>query len=348
MIEIDGSYGEAGGQILRTALSLSCLLDKPFRMVNIRKGRKNPGLRPQHLMCVRALGRISGAWTEGDYKGSTGLSFRPSEVRPGDYFFDIGTAGSTSLLLQSLLPPLIFTKKPSRVTLRGGTHVPFSPPFHYISEVFIPLLKILGITLDAAINTYGFYPKGGGEIHVNVMPAKNIRRINFADRGEIKTIRGVSAAANLPVSIAERQRESAVGILSEYGLSAVIEIMSVPSPGRGTFIFLMPESDNCFAGASSLGERGKKAEQVGEEAAGKFLDYYSCNACLDPNLADQIVLYLAIAGGESVFTTSSITNHILTNLWVMERFLGLKYTVEGEKGMPGKIIIKGTGLSFSS
>jgi RNA 3'-terminal phosphate cyclase (ATP) len=343
MLEIDGSFGEGGGQVLRTALSLSCLLNKPFRIFNIRRGRKKPGLMPQHLMGIRSLKLISDAKVKGDSMGSTELLFEPNKVEAGDYFFDIGTAGSTSLLLQATLPPLIFTKNKSFLSLKGGTHVPLSPPFHYISEVFIPILNRLGIDVKAKIETYGFYPKGGGKVNVEIKPVDVIKGMKFLERGEIKRVHGLSGVGNLPLSIAERQRDAALKMLASHGVYAEIETLSVSTPGQGTFIFLKAVSDNCFAGFSSLGERGKKAELVGEEAAKNFMDYYSAPACLDHHLADQIVLFLAIAQGESSFTTSEISGHLLTNLWVIEKFLCIHYRVEGEVGKPGRVTIKGEG-----
>jgi RNA 3'-terminal phosphate cyclase (ATP) len=340
MIEIDGSFGEGGGQILRTSLSLSCLLNKPFHLFNIRKGRKKPGLMPQHLMGIRSLKLISNAKVKGDSEGSTELSFEPGEVKAGDYFFDIGTAGSTSLLLQAILPALIFAKIRSSLTLKGGTHVPFSPPFHYITRVFIPMLNKLGVGVRATIESYGFYPKGGGKVNVEITPSEVIKGMNFLERGEIKKVTGISGVGNLLISIAERQRDATLKIFSSIGIKAEIEILSVPTPGQGTFIFLEVLTDNCIAGFSSLGERGKKAELVGEEAAKNLLDYYSTSACLDHHLSDQIVLYLAIAQDESSLTTSEISNHLLTNLWVMDKFLNVQYVIEGERGKPGRVTIK--------
>lgn len=342
MIEIDGSLGAAGGQMLRTALSLSCLLNKPFRIFNIRKSRKKPGLMAQHLMCVRALERISGADVKGAEKGSLDLIFEPDKIRPGKYVFDIGTAGSTSLLLQALLPPLVFAEDESSLTLIGGTHVPFSPIFHYIDEVFIPMLAKLRIVLRGEIEHYGFYPKGGGKIKVRITPAKGINGVDLSERGKTELIGGTSGVGNLPLSIAGRQKESALKILAGLDLITEMETVSVPAIGRGTFMFLKVITDYCVAGFSSLGERGKKAEIVGEEAANALLSYYPTSACLDRYLADQITLYLAVAGSDSVFTTSHVSDHLLTNLAVMKKFLNINYTVEGEMGMPGKIIMRST------
>lgn len=340
MLEIDGSFGEGGGQVLRTSLGLSCLLNKPFRIFNIRIKRKKPGLMPQHLMGIRALKLISNARVRGDAKGSTELIFEPEEVKAGDYLFDIGTAGSTSLLLQTIILPLIFAKSRSSLSLIGGTHVPFSPLFHYISEVFVPILKKLGIRIETKIESYGFYPKGGGKVRVEIIPSGKIKGMSFLDRGEIKKLRGISGVGNLPLSIAERQKDAALKNLTSEGLKAEIETLSVLTPGQGTFMFLGAETDYCLAGFSSLGERGKRAELVGEEVAKNFLSYYSTSSCLDYHMADQIVLYLAIAQEESSFTTSEISDHLLTNLWVIDKFLGIQYVIEGEIGKPGRVTIK--------
>lgn len=348
MIEIDGNLGEAGGQILRTALSLSCLLRRPFRIFNIRKRRSRPGLMPQHLMCVHALARVSHATVRGNHPGSMDLVFEPGETTAGTYFFDIGTAGSTSLLLQALLPPLLFCNDPTWLTLQGGTHVPFSPPFQYISEVFIPSLARLGFRLRADIETYGFYPRGGGVVKIEIDPVP-VRLSAFLAlrRGTIQHVRGVSGVGNLPQSIGDRQRKAAKGVLSQKGITGDIESISVPAVGQGTFVFIGVETAECNAGFSSLGERGKKAETVGIEAADKALSFLSTDACLDPYLADQIVAYLSLVPGESAFSTSSLSDHLLTNLRVVDRFLGISCRVTGDKGGPGYVKLKGKGFPFS-
>lgn len=345
MLEIDGSFGEGGGQILRTSSSLSCLTRTPFRIFNIRKNRSKPGLMPQHLTCVRALALISNAEVKGDSVGSTELFFKPSEPKPGNYSFDIGTAGSTTLLLQAILPPLFLAGGGSTVVLKGGTHVPFSPPFQYIDEIFLTFLGRLGLSAHAVIESYGFYPKGGGKIVVEILSASRIKDINISKRGDIKTITGVSGVMNLPAGIAERQRAAALELLSVHGLNAEINLYQGKDFGQGTFLFLRSESGACAAGFSSLGERGKKAETVGREAAGEFVDYYHTGACLDHHLADQIVLYLAFAEGDSSFTVSRISGHLLTNLRVIEKFTGSSYSVEGEKGNPGRVIISRSHFS---
>lgn len=341
MTEIDGSYGEGGGQILRTALSLSCLLGKPFRIVNVRKGRQKPGLMAQHLVAVRAAQLISGAEVAGDEKGSTELTFTPRAVQAGDYTFDIGTAGATSLVLQTVIPPLLFCGGGSSVTLTGGTHVPFSPPFDYLATVFAPTLRKLGVEVRLSIASYGFYPRGGGKVRAEIMPAREIWPLRATERGRLREVHGWSAVGNLPLAIAERQKGAAVdelrGRLRPSAGPVRCELREVPTPGQGTYLFLLAESAQAMAGFCALGARGKRAETVGGEAAAELLRYCATDAAIDPHLADQLILYLALSGGESLFTTSAITPHLLTNLWVVGLFQHLRYSIEGEVGKPGRV-----------
>lgn len=344
MIAIDGSYGEGGGQILRTALALSCLHGKPFTLTSIRKGRPKPGLMPQHLAGVRAARLLSGAAVRGDAVGSTELSFEPGEIRGGNYFYDIGTAGSTSLLLQTMIPALLFAKEKSVVTLLGGTHVPFSPPFHYLAMVFAPLLARIGIDVSVAIDAYGFYPRGGGTIRAEIFPAREIRPFREAERGRLREIAGYSVAGSLPTAVAERQKGAAAerirAGMGDLSIPLEIEALAVPSPGPGTALFLRAAYENAPAGFVALGARGKRAETVGAEAAEALLRHHAAAGALDPHMADQIVLYLALCPKESVFTTSLVTTHLLTNLWVIGKFQeNFRYLVEEEAGRPGRVVI---------
>jgi RNA 3'-terminal phosphate cyclase (ATP) len=343
MVEIDGSFGEGGGQILRTALSLSCLFQKPFRISNIRKGRKKPGLMPQHLTGVRAAQLLSRAEVQGDCPGSMELSFSPGKVNGGSFFFDIGTAGSTMLVLQTLIPSLIFSGEKTILNLVGGTHVPFSPSFHYVRDVFLPFLKKTGIEMALSVESYGFYPKGGGRIRAELFPVKGVMPLCITDRGKMLGVNGASGVANLPLSIAERQRNAVPEKLLAHGIDYThqedIELMEVPSLGQGTFIFLRAESEHSIAGFTALGERGKRAEAVGDEAATELLEYLRTDAALDPHLADQIVLYLSLSKEQSLFTTCRISQHLLTNLWVIGLFHEFRYDVDGEIGTPGKVRI---------
>lgn len=337
--EIDGSMGEGGGQVLRSALSLSCILGEPVRIVNIRRGRSRPGLAPQHLAAVRALARISGAAVRGAELGSTEVSFVPGQTAPGDYLFEIGTAGSVTLLLQCLLPPLLFAPRPSRLVLAGGTHVPFSPPVDYLQEVFFPFLEAIapGARLECEIDRYGFYPRGGGKVTASVAPSRGVRGIFAPQKGAILSVGGRSCVANLPLSIAKRQRDAAAALLSSH--SPAITTAAVPSFGRGTYIFIAVKSETAAAGFSALGAPGKAAEEIGREAATEALAYIGSPAAFDPRLADQIVLYLALAKERSFFSTSRVTNHLVTHLELVRRILGTPFELAGKVGEPGTVAL---------
>jgi len=342
MIEIDGSLGEGGGQVLRTSLSLSCITGKPFRIVNIRTSRPKPGLRRQHLVSVLAAARIARAQVIGDTPGSTELIFSPGKVTPGEYVFAIDTAGATPLVLQTLIPPLLFSGGQSSLTVSGGTHVPFSPSWHYLAEVFAPALALLGGSIETAIDSYGFYPKGGGKVRCRVTPTDRLAPLHAEQRGRLLRVTGYSAVGNLPRSIAERQRRAAVeclGSLREYGAPLEIEIREISAIGQGTFLFLKGEYEHAVSGFTALGSRGKSAEIVGEEAAGEFLRHHETGMPVDPHLADQLVPYLALAGGTSVFATSRITGHLETNLRTACCFLDIATDLRGERNGPGTVVI---------
>lgn len=339
MIEIDGSYGEGGGQILRTSLAYSAILNRPVKIDRIRAGRKNPGLQPQHLKSIEALTKITGAETDGVHPGSDSITFIPGAITPGHHEFDIGTAGSVTLLLQALLLPLSFCQSSSTLILTGGTHVKWSPPFHYLNEVLFPALASMGIRVEAAIQRWGWYPKGGGRLRLEIHPTSEIGTVSWNHRGSLMGIHGLSVVSNLPVHIAERQRARALSrIERELKAEARIDILSgIPSAGQGSFLFLLAESESAKAGFSSLGEKGKRAEQVADEAVDSLKEYMESDGCIDPHLTDQLVPFLGFAHGRSSFTTSRITEHLLTNLWVIEHFLKISVSVLGNKGERGKI-----------
>jgi RNA 3'-terminal phosphate cyclase (ATP) len=344
---IDGSFGEGGGQILRTSLALSCALGKPVELTNIRRSRKKPGLQPQHLTAVMAAAAISDATVQGAELSSTALLFRPGGVRGGAYHFDVaekkGSAGSTSLVLQTLLLPLSFAKEASSVSVDGGTHVPWSPPFHYLRSVLAPLLVRLGVQAELSIASWGWYPIGGGRVSVRIEPVKELLPLTLIDRGKLLRVSGISAVSNLPGHIASRQRDRARAVLGREGIEPSIETLSAASPGKGSFLFLAAEFEHVTAGFGALGAIGKRAEEVADEACTTLLSHLRAKGALDPHLADQIVPWLAFSQGPSGFTTSRVTRHLLTNLWVVRQFLDIDVHVEGNEGEEGRVAIRPAG-----
>ena len=342
-LQIDGNFGEGGGQILRTTLSLSCILKKPVEIINIRRGRKVPGLQPQHLTSVSACKRISDGIIEGDSLQSTSLRFSPGNITGGEFAFDVAekkrSAGSTCLVLQTLFLPLSHALTSSKITVIGGTHVPWSPPFNYLKEIFAPMMKKIGCNIDLEIKKWGWYPMGGGEVVCIIQPTSKFHPLELTERGRLLHLSGISVVSNLPMSIAERQRNHSLKFLQAKGFSADISHYQAPSIGQGTFFLLKAEFENSVAGFSSLGEIGKRAERVAEDACEDFLRFMQTNGAVDPHLADQLIPYLALTEGNSVFTVSKITNHLLTNIWVVKQFMERDILVEGEEGAEGKVKI---------
>jgi len=344
-VTIDGSYGEGGGQILRTALSLSALLGRETRIERIRAGRERPGLRPQHLAGVRALARMSGAKVEGGNIGSQSLSFLPGKVKGGFYRFNVAeerrSAGAVTLILQVLLLPLAFSTTSSEVMLLGGTHVPWSPSFHYLSMVLLPTLARMGLRCEAEIGKWGWYPRGGGWMRVTIHPVHELEPLDLSSRGRLRRISGISATSNLPSHIARRQQERAHQRLKErLGVVPEIHITDkVSSTGQGTLLFLLLESEGVVSGFSALGRRGKPAEVVADEAVDQLIEYVDSGRCVDPHLSDQLIPFLGRAKGRSVFSVSRITRHLITNVWVVQQFLDIRIDVKGREGEPGRVEI---------
>jgi RNA 3'-terminal phosphate cyclase (ATP) len=349
MIEIDGSYGEGGGQILRTALSLSCLTGYPVMLYDIRVRKDPPGLKPQHLMCARAAAEITGGDIEGDKPGSTELSLRPGPLKADRFVFDIAasvsSAGSTSLVFQTIAPPLAFARKGSRSVIKGGTHVEWSPPADYIKDVFLPVVAPMGVTIDLQNPMNGYYPTGGGEISAEIVPVKApLKPLNITSRGALKAVSVASVVSNLPLRVAQRQVDMALERLNGLTVRASGSCHEAPSPGRGSHLFILAEFENIRAGFSSLGAHGKKAEAVVDEACNAFSAYLQGNGAADTHLADQAALWMALAEGESALTVARVTEHLRTNAHVIEKFLPVKFAIEGSIGEEG--VVKVTGAAF--
>ena len=353
MIEIDGSHGEGGGQILRTSLTLSVLTGKPVKIHHLRSGRKKPGLKPQHVMSAHAVAQISGGKLFGAELESTELAFHPGHVKSGDYTFDVtilkASAGSTGLIFQTLLIPLAFVGSTSRIIMKGGTHVAWSPPADYLREVFLPAVAKMGLQVKMEISRHGFYPIGGGILEVTVKPFQPpLIPLRIEERGDLKKLSVVSKVANLPISIGHRQLERTMTRLTEQGFKAYGETRTVESPGKGTFLFILAEFDRVRAGFSALGEIGKRAEQVADEAVDAFLRFWNAQGAMELHLTDQVILYMALAQGESAVTFSKVTDHLKTNIWVIEQFLPVKFITEEDPEGGGRVTVAGIGFRNTS
>jgi RNA 3'-terminal phosphate cyclase (ATP) len=343
-IEIDGSIGEGGGQVLRSSLALSVITGSALHLWNIRAGREKTGLRAQHLTAVDAAAAVSRASVEGAQMGATELVFTPGELRTGRYHFKIKTAGAATLVLQTVFVPLSLANSASTAIITGGTHVPWSPCFHYLALHWLPYLEQIGYNAKLNLDHAGFYPKGGGRLSATIRPAVDIKSIRLTTRGKLKSLTGISAVANLPQSIAERQKRQALLRLSKLPWVGQqpdirIKIERLQSPAKGTFLLLLAEFEGgrcCFTG---LGKLGKPAERVADDAVNELLAFLETDGVIDPYLADQLLLPLSIANGKSKLRTSQVTHHLLTNAAVIQAFLPVRIVIEGQPGLPGLVDI---------
>lgn len=324
MLTLDGSLGEGGGQILRTALSLSLVTGQAFCMEKIRAGRPKPGLQAQHLAAVNAAIAISGAETEGAAQGSQRLVFGPRSVTPGDYGFAIGTAGSATLVLQTILPPLMIAGGPSSLVVEGGTHNPMAPPFEFLAETFLPLVHRMGPRVRAKLDRHGFYPAGGGKMRVTIEPAAKLERIQLRERGGGLRLRATAVIANLPRHVAERELKV---LKRELDLDpAALEIEEVKSHGPGNAVFVRVESANITEVLTQLGELGVRAEAVAHQLAKDVERQLGADVPVGEHLADQLLLPMALAGGGS-FVTVPLSSHSETNVAVIKTFLPVEIKV---------------------
>lgn len=339
MLEIDGSTGEGGGQVLRSALALSILTGQAIHLINIRARRPKPGLQPQHLESVRAAAQICGGQARGAALNSQQLFFEPGEVHPGRYRFDIKTAGASALVLQTIFLPLARARDSSSITITGGTHVPHSPCYHYLERQWLPVMQSCGFWSKLSLERAGFYPQGGGEIQALIRPVDAIQPLQRIERGRLLRIRGVSAIANLEEGIARRQKLQALRRLEPICADSKIETVQMPSPGKGTLLLVQAEFEHTTCCYFSLGAIGKRAEQVADEAVDALEAFLSSNGAVDEYLADQLLLPLAFASGPSRFRTARVTLHLLTNAQIVQAFLPVRIQVDGSEGQPGMVTI---------
>ncbi|HEY0115231.1 MAG TPA: RNA 3'-terminal phosphate cyclase [Allosphingosinicella sp.] len=320
MIIIDGSEGEGGGQVVRNACALSLVTGAPFRATNIRGGRDKPGLMRQHVTAIEAASSIGNGECEGLNIGSSELTFRPGSVKPGEYRFAVGTAGSTGLVLQTVLPPLMLADAPSRLVLEGGTHNIYAPPFEFLAETFLPIVNRMGPRVEARLVRHGFYPRGGGRIEVDIAPAP-LRPVECMERGALLGRSATAVIAALPLEIAEREIATARKLLADWPEEA-FAVHELPSErGPGNILLLAARFEHVTEIFSGFGKLGVPAERVAKTAAARMTGYCGSPAFAGPYLADQLLLPFALAGGGS-FTTVKPSKHALTAAAVIELFLG--------------------------
>ena len=329
MIRIDGSQGEGGGQMLRTALSLSLVTGQPFRIENIRAKRERPGLLRQHLTAVQAAIEVGNANAEGAALGSKVLAFSPGKVRPGNYRFAVGTAGSAMLVFQTVLPALMTASDSSRLTLEGGTHNTKAPPFDFLQRTFLPLLGRLGPKINIGLERYGFYPAGGGRFTAEITPSAAIASTQLTNRGEITHRRGVAIVANLPRHIAQREIDT-LGHMLGWGSECFEIVETKNSPGPGTIVMIEIGSASVTEIFTAFGRVGATAEHVASEAAGDARSYLSNEAVAGEYLTDQLLLPLALARGGS-FTATKLSLHAQTNMEVIAHFLPVTFSTKKEE-----------------
>lgn len=322
MIIIDGSEGEGGGQVVRNACALSLVTGRPFRIVNARGGREKPGLMRQHITAVEAACAIGGAECAGLTVGASEITFTPGRVTPGEYRFAVGTAGSTGLVLQTVLMPLVMADAPSRLVLEGGTHNMLAPPFDFIARAFLPIINRMGPTVTASLSRHGFYPRGGGRIEIEITPAP-LRRIECVDRGAPVSNSATALFAGLPFAIAERELKAAAKVLSDWSPDA-FTVRELPADqGPGTILLLEAAFEHVTEVVSGFGKLGVSAERLATVAAQRMAGYLESSAFAGPYLADQLLLPFALARG-GAFTTVKPSQHSRTAADVIGRFLDLQ------------------------
>lgn len=340
MISIDGSHGEGGGQIIRTSLSLSALTGKPVTVTNVRARRSKPGLQPQHLKAVEAAAALCDAALDGAFVGSTRFTFSPFvPVKSGSYHFDIGTAGAAPLVIQTVLMPLALAEGESRVTVTGGTHVPHAPSAQYLEHVYATMLGDHGLQASIESPEAGFFPRGGGRITAQIQPSW-FTPINLTERGRLKSIDVYVVTSQLPSHVAERGGAAAAKELRGFKKPDV-HLLDLPSRGQGAAVVVVAESEHVRAGFSAIGERGKPMERVAEEACRQFAAWYRSEAVCDEHLADQFVLPMALTTGESRWTTSQVTEHLRTVLWLVQQFLPVEVALEEKSDGSGEVKLTG-------
>ena len=354
-LEIDGAFGEGGGQILRVSLALSAVTGIPVHIRNIRVKRSPPGLRAQHRTAAEAVARLSNATVVGLELGSTELEFTPGKLRGGQLVLDTGTAASTTLVLQCLLPTMLFSEGRTQVEVRGGTNNSWAPPIDYFQRVLIPVHSMMGFEVEIEVVRRGFYPRGGGIVRAGLSPVEAIHPIELEGFEKVASASGIAYSSRLPAHIVSRMVRTVREVfqrahLVDNGIRTEAIDYHDPrcalSPGCGIVLTaaVLPKG---ILGADSLGEVGKSAERVGKEAAEALVRLIQQGAPVDYHLGDQLIIYMALAKGSSVVRVSELTPHTESCIYACERFFGRIFKLSGDLGKPTTITCKGAGFTGS-
>lgn len=324
---VDGSYGEGGGQIVRTAVALSVLNKQPIKIINIRARRPIPGLRPQHYTAISCIQKICDAEVEGVSVHSTSLKFTPHDIKPGVYTFDIGTAGSMTLVFQACLLSAFYTSKPLTIKLRGGSDVRWAPSWDYFASVFLPLISRIGIKTETRLIKRGYYPSGGGEAIITIYPFEKLIPFHGEEPPNFTEMGGIIHCANLPDHISRRMKHAALKIAMKHNLRSNIQIEASSSSSSGTGITLWCDSGLTILGSTLLGEKTISAEVVGETTANQLIQEIQSGATIDRYAIDQILPYLVLAPKGSACLIREISNHTKTNMWLIKQFFNIDFKV---------------------
>lgn len=333
LLEIDGSFGEGGGQTIRIATSFAVILNQPIRVTRVRAGRRIPGLRPQHSATLKILAEICGATLEGGDVGSTEFTFIPGRVESRSMAVDTGTAASVTLALQAIVPAVSLSGASLDLELAGGTDVPWSPTSDYFSTVFSPSLRRLGLVFEMKVSRRGYYPAGGGRVSVHIQPCEKVHAVDLGDRTGNPPITIVSRAGMLPDRVAEQLLTSAVSQLERSGLRPASKtVYAEQSSSPGCSILVGAAGDSCYMGADGIGVKGKPAAAIGAEVGFRFARQYSSRACVDPHLADMLSPLLFLGDGPSRLLTPEASSHLMTSLHVVEQFVPARHSIESVGG----------------
>lgn len=329
-LTIDGSHGEGGGQLSRYAMALAAITGKPLHLTNIRAKRPKPGLMAQHLTALKAVAAVSGGVLEGAELGATEIRFRPGTIAGGEFHFEVGTAGSISLVLQALLPVALRAHDPVRLTITGGTEVKMAPPVDYLRLVFLPWLERMGATVRIESVRHGYYPRGGGAVTLTLKPCRHLKPLAVEKPGALRAIRGIAHVAHLPLHIPERMAAAARAQLPEFEpvrIEARV-LDDAEAFGTGGAMVLVAETEHSLLGAATVAERGVPAEQLGQDAGRALRAELESGAAVDLHASDQLLIYAAQAQGVSRFSVREVSLHAQAVMWLIEQFLPVRFSAE--------------------